>query len=233
MEVRPEAREPIDRVLAWWERHVMTSIHTISYGCWQGRLYLSIRCRIDMPVANVRTPRGAWVDAALDALAAGGPDAVRVEALAKALGVTKGGFYWHFTDRQALLEEMLDAWERMSIDEAIERVESEDGDARARLRRLFALATSSEARRILKTDLAVRDWSRRDRTVAKRLRRADNRRMAYMRSLFGAFCADDDDVEARCMVAMALFVGNHFVAADHGARSRADVLELALRRLLA
>ncbi len=39
------------------------------------------------------------------------------EPLAQALGVTKGGFYWHFEDRRALLEEMLDTWERTSIDE--------------------------------------------------------------------------------------------------------------------
>ena len=82
-------------------------------------------------------------------------------------------------------------------------------------------------------DLAVRDWARRDRRVAERLRRVDNRRMAYLRSLFGAFCADEDDVEARSLVALSLFVGNHFIAADHGARSRAEVLELALARLLA
>jgi AcrR family transcriptional regulator len=186
-----------------------------------------------MSVAKVRTPRGAWVDAALKALAAGGPDAVRVEALAKALGVTKGGFYWHFADRQALLDETLNTWERASIDEVIEQVESEGGDARTRLRRLFALAASSQARRLLRVDLAVRDWSRRERAVARRLRRVDNRRMEYMRSLFGAFCSDGDDVEARCLVAMSLFVGSYFVAADHGARSRADVLELALQRLLA
>jgi len=180
-----------------------------------------------------RTPRSRWIEEGLRALAAGGPDAVRIEPLAKALGVTRGGFYWHFTDRQALLEEMLDTWERVSIEEVIERVEREGGDARARLRRLFALASSSEARGLLKTDLAVRDWSRREQTVVQRLRRVDNRRMEYMRSLFGALCPDEDDVETRCMVAMSLFVGNYFVAADHGARSRADVLDLALRRLLA
>ena len=55
--------------------------------------------------------------------------------------------------------------------------------------------------------------------------------MDYMRSLFGAFCPDEDEVEVRCMLAFSLFVGSHFMAADHGARSRADVLELALRRL--
>jgi AcrR family transcriptional regulator len=187
-------------------------------------------------VAKVRTPRGAWVDAALRALAAGGPDAVRIEPLAKALGVTKGGFYWHFADRQALLEETLETWERLSIDAAIERVESEGGDARARLWRLFVLASTRGddlTRLVLRTDLAVRDWARREPAVAERLRRVDNRRMDYMRSLFGAFCPDEDDVETRCMVAISLFIGNYFIAADHGARGRAEVMEHALRRLLA
>lgn len=182
-------------------------------------------------MAVTRTPRTSWIEEGLRALAAGGPDAVRVETLAQALGVTKGGFYWHFDDRRALLEEMLDAWERAMIDEAIERVESEGGDARAKLRRLFALASSREVRSLLRTDLAIRDWARRDKTVAKRLRRVDNRRMDYMRSLFGAFCPDEDEVEVRCMVAFSLFIGSPFVAADHGARSRAEVVKLALRRL--
>jgi AcrR family transcriptional regulator len=180
-------------------------------------------------MALTRTPRSTWIDAGLRALAVGGPDAVRIEPLAQALGVTKGGFYWHFNDRRALLEEMLDTWERKVIDEVIEHVEGEGGDARARLRRLFALASSSNE--LLRTDLAVRDWSRREQTVAERLRRVDNRRMDYMRSLFAAFCPDEDEVEARCMLAFSLWIGNHFMAADHGARSRADVLKLALRRL--
>jgi AcrR family transcriptional regulator len=182
-------------------------------------------------MAPVRTPRSRWVEAGLDALAAGGPDAVRIEPLAQALGVTKGGFYWHFNDRQALLDEMLDAWEQAAVDEVIEQVEAEGGDAKAGLARLFALASSSQG--VLTTDLAVRDWARRDPAVADRLRRVDNRRMDYLRSLFGAFCADEDDVEVRCMLVMSLFIGNHFMAADHGARSRADVLKLALSRLLA
>ena len=149
--------------------------------------------------------------------------------MAKALGVTRGGFYWHFADRRALLEEMLDTWERASVDEVIERVESEGGDVTARLRRLSALADSSD--QLLTIDLAVRDWARREQAVAERLRRVDNRRMAYLRSLFGAVCSDEDDVEARCMIAFSLWIADHFIAADHGARSRADVLELVMRRL--
>jgi hypothetical protein len=55
--------------------------------------------------------------------------------------------------------------------------------------------------------------------------------MEYLRTLFRTFCGDEDDVEARCMLAFSLLIGNHFIAADHGARSRADVLELAISRL--
>src|SRR5215208_459842 len=181
--------------------------------------------------APTRTPRSSWIDEGLRALAAGGPDAVRIEPLAQALGVTRGGFYWHFGDRRALLDEILDAWERVSVDEMIERVESEGGDSRGKLRRLSAFAASSDEP--LKIDLAVRDWARREQTVAERLRRVDNRRMDYMRSLFGALCPGEDDVEARCMLAMSLWIGNHFIAADHGARTRADVVGMVMRRLLA
>jgi AcrR family transcriptional regulator len=179
--------------------------------------------------APTRTPRTSWIEEGLRALAAGGPDAVRIEVLAKTLNVTKGGFYWHFDDRRELLEEMLDTWERVGVDEVIERVEGARGDARTKLRRLSAIAGSSDEP--LRIDLAVRDWARRDKGVAQRLRRVDNRRMDYLRSLFGSFCPDQDEAEARCMVFYSLWIGNHFIAADHGARSRADVLKLALRRL--
>ncbi len=177
-----------------------------------------------------RTPRNRWIEEGLRALAASGPDAVRIESLAQALGVSKGGFYWHFKDRLSLLEEMLDAWERTWVDEVIEAVEAENGDARLRLRRLFALAAASGGE-LLKIELAIRNWARREEAVAERLRQVDNRRMDYMRSLFGAICEDDDEVEARCLLAFSLFIGGHFVSADHGGRSRAQALELALEWL--
>jgi AcrR family transcriptional regulator len=179
--------------------------------------------------AITRTPRDTWVEAGLRALAAGGPETVRVEALAKALGVTKGGFYGRFADRSALLAEMLDTWERRSTVEVLERVESMGGDVRAKLRRAGALTFSAE---LLPVDLAIRAWSRRDPAVAERLRRVDNRRMDYLRLLFGAICADADEVEARSMLAFSLVIGHHFLAADLGGRGRAEALELAASWLL-
>lgn len=178
----------------------------------------------------LRTPPSKWIEEGLRALAVGGPDAVRIEALARALGVTKGGFYNHFDDRPALLEEMLDAWERVGVDQVIDRVESEGGDAKARLRRLFALVASTGD--LMEIELAIRDWAQRDKAVAKRLWRVDNRRMDYMRSLFAAFCPDEDEVELRCLITFSLFTGAPRIAADHGPRKRADLIELAHERLV-
>jgi AcrR family transcriptional regulator len=178
-----------------------------------------------------KTPRAAWIEGGLRALAAGGgPDAVRVDTLAKDLGVSRGGFYGQFRDRGALLEAMLDAWERAAIDEVLEQVERRGGDARAKVRRAGALTFSYE---LLPIDLAIRDWARHDPGVAVRLRRVDNRRMEYLRKLFASFCAGEEEIEGRAVLAFSLAIGYHFIAADHGSRDRDDALELAVRRLLA
>ena len=180
--------------------------------------------------APTRTPRSSWIDAGLRTLASGGPDAVRVEPLAKELGVTKGGFYWHFADRNCLLEEMLDRWERVMVDAVIDEVESRGGDAASRLRRLFGLGGSVDD--LLEIELAIRDWSRRDAGVAERVRRVDHRRLDYLRSLFGEIFPDPGEVEVRCFAVMSLFIGNHHIAADHGRRTRSAVMKDSLRWLL-
>ena len=178
-----------------------------------------------------RTPPSAWIEEGLRALAAGGPEAVRVEVLARALGVTKGGFYRHFDDRPALLDEMLDAWEQLGVDHVIDAVDDGGGDARARLRRLFEVTSTTGE--VWSIELAVREWARRDSAVAARLKRVDNRRMDYLRSLFGEFCADPDEVEVRCLMVYSLFIGARSLAADHGGRRRAELVTLAQDRLLA
>ena len=177
--------------------------------------------------APIRTERGKWIQQGLRALAADGPDAVRIEPLAQALGVTRGGFYWHFRDRRALLDEMLDTWEQVTTQDLRERLDREGGDAAAKLRRLLALTSP----RVVRLDLAVRDWARRDQAVAQRLKRVDNQRMDVLRSLFGARRADPGDIEARCLLAFSLLIGNYSITADHPGRSRDDVVELALAQL--
>ena len=85
---------------------------------------------------------GDWAEAALEALALGGLAAVAVEPLAKALGTTKGSFYWHFVDRNALLEATLGLWEARDTDRVISAID-ESQDVATRLRNLLGLAFSS------------------------------------------------------------------------------------------
>jgi AcrR family transcriptional regulator len=182
-------------------------------------------------MARARTPRDSWIEAAMSALAAGGPEAVRVEVLAKQLGVSKGGFYWHFDDRGALLSETLDSWEKAGTEDVIATVEGSAGDPGAKLRRLFELAPA--AKRLFAVELALRDWGRRERSVAARVRRVDERRIAYLRSIFTDLGLGDDEVEARALLAYSLFVGSYFVAAKPQGRSRGEALGLAVDSLLA
>jgi AcrR family transcriptional regulator len=181
-------------------------------------------------MAVVRTEREQWIRQGLTLLGESGPEAVRVEVLARRLGVTKGGFYWHFTDRDALLVEMLQTWERLLVDEIIDTVDAGDGDGRTRLRALFALAAATTE--LTKVELAIRAWARQDKDVARRLRRVDTRRIEYLRDLFGSVYDDPADVEARCLLAMTLYIGNHLTSVRHGSRSRREVLAQAESLLL-
>lgn len=169
----------------------------------------------------VRTPRERWIEEGLRALAAGGPEAVRIEPLARRLGVSRGGFYHHFDDRAALLSEMLDRWERRVTHEVLAQVEREGGDPRTRAVRAGALTFGEK---FLPVELAVRDWARRDRAVAERVRRVDNTRMGYLREQFRTICEDDDELEARCTLAFGFAIGYHFMTPDHGDRSTNEVL---------
>ncbi|GAA2368136.1 TetR/AcrR family transcriptional regulator [Nonomuraea africana] len=176
-----------------------------------------------------RTTRARWIEAGLEALAEGGPDAVRVETLATKLGVTKGGFYGYFDGRPALLTEMLDEWERRCTREVLAQVDAEGGDAAERIRRVGQLTFSEDLHRI---DLAVRAWAHHDQSVAARLRRIDNERMDFLRKMFGAFITDPDEIEARSTLAFALAIGRHFIVADHPGYTKREAIHLAGEHLL-
>jgi AcrR family transcriptional regulator len=183
-------------------------------------------------VATAKTTVEAWLDAGLEALGAGGPDAIRVEALARTLDVTKGGFYWHFSDRSAYLDRMLDRWEQRAVEDVIAQLESHQASPRDRLRELFDLASGAIGGGGMVIELAVRDWGRRDPAVAARMAGVDERRITYMRSLFLQVTDDPLDAEARCLVAYSIYIATHFLAAGHPGHSREAVMTRAIEDLL-
>ncbi len=176
-----------------------------------------------------RKNRADWINAALGALAEGGVECVRVEPIAERLGVTKGSFYWHFSRREDLLEAMLDAWERAGTDAIIEEVDARGGSAEDRLRRLWRRTSGEDG---LEVEMAVRDLARRDPAVHARVRRVDDRRVAYLRGRFLELGLDPALAEARSLLVYSLLLGNHFIEASHGRLSRGRVIERALAEIL-
>ncbi|MBL4682953.1 MAG: TetR/AcrR family transcriptional regulator [Nannocystaceae bacterium] len=181
-------------------------------------------------MATKKRTKDEWIAAAVEALAEGGVDAVRVERLARTLGVTKGSFYWHFTDRGTLLSTLVQGWEAGGTQDVIAQVDALGGDARARMRRLWEV---TQGDRGLAAELALRDWARRDPEVAARVQRVDDARMGYVRALFVEMHPDADDIEARAMLLYSLLIGNYFIRARHGRRGRPRVLSEAIELLMA
>ena len=87
--------------------------------------------------ANTKVGKDDWTRAALEVIAVEGVGGVKVESLADRLGITKGSFYWHFTDRRDLIEGALELWYRLATADVIERLDR-IVDPERRLRALFA-----------------------------------------------------------------------------------------------
>ena len=122
-----------------------------------------------------------WVNAAAAALEAGGVEAVRVEALARELGVTKGSFYWHFADRGALMEALLTRW-TASADAALTAAAT----AATPAQRVTTLLRSMTRAKEGMTDLEVFAWARRDRTVAERVSVIERARVVFLKEQLAA-----------------------------------------------
>ncbi|MBT2594274.1 TetR/AcrR family transcriptional regulator [Arthrobacter sp. ISL-72] len=180
-------------------------------------------------MAHKRTPREAWVRAALEALTEGGPEAVRIEVLAKRLGVTKGGFYGYFEGRDQLLAEALDVWEREAAQAVIDEVEQSQGNAQERLRSLLASVKARED--TVRTEFAIREWARRDPAVAARLRRVDYARLGYVRELHDELTGDAAEAAARAAVTIGLWLAGHYMRFDTEGFDHDAVLKLVFDRM--
>jgi AcrR family transcriptional regulator len=138
----------------------------------------------------------SWLLAGLDALRKGGVGAVRVERLATEVGVTKGSFYWHFRDRGALLDALLEFWSREMTDAEFERIQTLRGGLAARL---LALAEDVLEKGMGRYDPAIRAWGRHDRKVAAAVAQVDRRRVRALAGFFeeGSFNAAEARIRAR------------------------------------
>ncbi|MEH2513143.1 AcrR family transcriptional regulator [Nitrobacteraceae bacterium AZCC 1564] len=143
-----------------------------------------------------------WLDAGLKALAASGVAALKADPLAKALGVSRGSFYWHFRDVEAYHAAVLARWREIATERIIAAVErhADDEDALTYLlRRAFAARSDLE--------VAVRSWATHDAAARKTVREIDQRRMTYMEGLLKRSGIAADIARARVQILYWAFLG--------------------------
>ncbi|GAA1919872.1 TetR/AcrR family transcriptional regulator [Streptomyces durmitorensis] len=156
------------------------------------------------PAAKPRLTAQDWADAALTAIGEGGLAAVAVEPLAVRLGTTKGSFYWHFANRDALIEAALNRWAQIDTEETIQAVEAEP-DPRKRVRLLFAEAIASATSDPLEVALLA---TASHPQVAEVMRRVTERRVAYVAELFAGLGFPEAEARRRGLLAYTVYLGH-------------------------
>lgn len=172
--------------------------------------------------------RADWIHAGFAMLAAGGIDAVRVERLAAVLKVTKGSFYWHFRDRPALVAALLEAWQAEATSDIITRVEARGGDAASRLAALLSIVFRSDGR----LDMAVRDWASRDAAARAAQAVVDQRRLAYVETLFLELGFGAPEALARARFAYQALIGQFSLGDQGGEERMRELREIILPMLI-
>ncbi len=143
-----------------------------------------------------------WEAAALDALADAGLAGVAVESLARRLGVTKGSFYWHFADRDALLRATLRRWENSYTERVIARV-AEVRDARERLHRLIGTVLADLRSDRIHIALAASGHP----LVREAMARVTRRRLAYLESCYVDLGRPPREARRSALLAYTAYVG--------------------------
>ncbi len=166
-----------------------------------------------------RLSKAHWTAAALEALADGGLTAVAVEPIAARLGATKGSFYWHFTNREALVTATLELWERVDTDGVIAAIEAEPAGI-ARLRALIVGAIGSHAGVGARAELALQATAQHP-LVAPVLARVTRRRLGYLTELFAELGFPVDEAARRAQLAYTSYLGIGQLA--HATPEQADL----------
>jgi AcrR family transcriptional regulator len=184
----------------------------------------------DSRSGEVRSER--WIEAGFEEIARTGVEGVRVEVLAKSLGVTKGGFYRRFRDRAALLEAMLQHWSAGRI-AAIEKHTSLDGTtARERLKALTARYSERINTEGMAVELAIRQWARSDELAAAAVASVDAARLKNVGQLYRATGLPQEEADAQAFLFYCFVFGQSLLFLERGQRKRAQLVAKSAETLL-
>jgi AcrR family transcriptional regulator len=143
-----------------------------------------------------------WLDQGLKTLAESGFTALKAEPLAKALGVSRGSFYWHFADIGAYHAAILKHWREVAAEQIIANVEAaSDHDNPVAL--LLHQAFGGK----LVLEKAVRNWATFDPLAQGAVQAIDRRRLSYVERLLRASGLSPDVARSRAQILYWAFLG--------------------------
>ena len=175
-----------------------------------------------------RISKGEWLDAALDILTHEGIEGVRVERLADRLGISKGGFYWHFRDRDDLYRQLLEAWEHETSRVITENPEINQGPVAKRLENIMKTISEYELGR---AESSIFVWSQRDKRVLEVMHRVNKERLGFLRGLFEELGFEGDELDMRTQL-FAVYAANEYSFLHHLPKSKRNRLLKRRVRLL-
>jgi AcrR family transcriptional regulator len=173
-----------------------------------------------------------WIEAGFKELGRAGVEGVRVEVLAKNLGVTKGGFYRRFADRAALLEAMLVHW-REGRSASIAQQTSLDGqEPRERLKAVIQLYSERVNPEGMAIELAIRQWARSDESAAAAVASVDAARLKHVAELYRATGLATEEAEAQAFLFYCFIFGQSLLFVERGPRKRSQLVAKSAEKLL-
>jgi AcrR family transcriptional regulator len=143
-----------------------------------------------------------WLDQGLKALAAGGFAALKAEPLAKAMGVSRGSFYWHFADIGAFHAAILKHWREVAAEQIIADLEAAattENPLPVLLRQAFSGKLALEK--------AVRNWAAFDAAAHGAVQAIDRRRLDFVVNLLRDAGLPRETAQARAQILYWAFLG--------------------------
>ena len=191
-----------------------------------------IRARCERAPARTQLDPERWVEIAIDLLASDGIAGLRVEVLAKRCGVTKGSFYWHFKDRQALLAAVLERWKEGRIRDIEKTTAVMPGKERDQLHFAIEVYGASRNRKGMAIELAVRDWARHDAQAAAIVESVDLYRLDCTRKLFVSTGMSDAEAKSRSLLLYACVFGLSLMHYTHFDDNLSDLKQRIAERIV-
>ena len=170
-----------------------------------------------------RISKDQWLAKALETLETSGVEAIKIEKLAKALGISRSGFYWHFKNRQDLLEHLLDFWVSEYTGVVTDNPELMKLDPQKQLLMTMEMIRDKH---LSKFDLAMTLWAKSDSKIRKVVNKVVKMRLNYIRTIFSELGFEGDDLEMRTRLFVCYHTWEDTIFPDLSSKNNSKLLKL-------